>query len=104
MISCYRKQYAVGQGGLHLGKIYYMNNCKEKRSFAYLYDCGCSNGMNSMKDDIDDIRVIFSFDEKTNKLEVYDIYIQILFIKSEMIYKLKEYLKDYGKFVVTNKF
>ena len=49
-------------------------------------------------------RVIFSFDEKTNKLEVYDIYIQILFIKSEMIYKLKEYLKDYGKFVVTNKF
>lgn len=55
MISCYRKQYAVGQGGLHLGKIYYTNNCKEKRTFAYLYDCGCSNGMNSMKDDIDDI-------------------------------------------------
>lgn len=55
MISCYRKQYAVGQGGLHLGKIYYTNSCKEKRTFAYLYDCGCSNGMNSMEDDIDDI-------------------------------------------------
>lgn len=69
MISCYRKQYAVGQGGLHLGKIYYTNSCKDKRTFAYLYDCGCSNGMNSMKDDIDDI--IEYLDPELNLVGLY---------------------------------
>ena len=56
MITCYRKQYAVGQGGLHLGMVsypyHYMN---VYNNFAYIYDCGCSGGENIIKKNIDDI-------------------------------------------------
>lgn len=47
MITCYRRQFAVGQGGLHFGIIKYpyeYMGIKSYNRFAYLYDCGCSGG------------------------------------------------------------
>ena len=54
MIACYRKQYAVGQGGLHFGMISYPYN-DDYNNFAYIYDCGCSSGLSIIKKKIDDI-------------------------------------------------
>lgn len=58
MIKCYRKQYAVGQGGLHLGIItypYFYNNEIVYNNYAYIYDCGCSSGNSIINRNIDDI-------------------------------------------------
>ena len=71
MISCYRKQYAVGQGGLHLGKIYYVNNAKEKRTFAYLYDCGCSNGAHFIENSINEIIIKLKYEYNLTGLYIY---------------------------------
>lgn len=53
MITCYRRQFAVGQGGLHFGIIKYpyeYMGIKSYNRFAYLYDCGCSGGKKDIQE------------------------------------------------------
>lgn len=62
IITCYRRQYAVGQGGLHLGIITYphlnSNNEIVYNNFAYLYDCGCSGKKDLLNKKINNIIAI----------------------------------------------
>lgn len=57
-ITCYRKQYPVGQGGLHLGIIKYphqYHNLTIHNHFAYIFDCGCAKTRENIQSQIDNI-------------------------------------------------
>lgn len=72
MITCYRRQFAVGQGGLHLGIITYPYEGCSYNNFVYLYDCGCAGSMKNIQENID---IIVSILEKLENLNYFYIFI-----------------------------
>lgn len=75
-LSCYRKQYAVGQGGLHYGVITFSGYKDQIDSKCiYIYDCGCIGGKKVIQKHIDEI--VDNIQNFKNKSDIIRIFIFI---------------------------